>query len=207
MSDWVDEAIVDGNRRILREDALLLIRACEATRAKAILEIGSMEGCSTIVLGKWAQENGGHLYAIEPRVKGRLRENLAKWGLRNAVTVIPQASPWVTEPLPELDVLFIDGCHLTRWALVDYHYWIPRVRLGGIVVFHDWCGGKGVNRQIQRAVEIVLESDGPQGDETSDMAKIVRSQRMPEGWHLEEFGRVEAKDRGSIAFQKIKDIA
>lgn len=183
-SAWIGRAIADGNRRLLRGDAELLLRACAATRARRILEIGSMDGGSSIILGCWAQRHDAHLWCVDPKPTGRWHDNIARWGLAEAVTMIAAASPWVNGRAPdELDVLFIDGDHRTRWALVDYHYWFPRVRPGGIILFHDWCGQKGVKQWVRRAIDIIMEDDAPR---------------------LDEFGRSEGSDRGCIAFIKRK---
>lgn len=177
----LEQAIIDGNRRLSLGDAELLLRVVEATDAHLCLEIGSADGCSSIVLGIAMKRRKGHLYCIEPRITGRWVANMANWGLNECVLMIGGASPWVPlDKVPgELDVLFIDGVHKTRWALVDYHYWMPKVRVGGAVVFHDFCGAAGYKEQVRRAIAIIQETD-----------------------KLTEIDRAEGPDKGCIAFRK-----
>jgi predicted O-methyltransferase YrrM len=73
----LEAAIIRGNRRLALEDAVLLSMACADTKAKNILEIGSADGASTQVLGFSARANGGHLWAIEPVVRQRIKDNIA----------------------------------------------------------------------------------------------------------------------------------
>ena len=160
--DWMDEAIVRGNRRLSRGDADLLWRMAERTEARTLVEIGSADGCSSLVLGRWAQQHAGRLLCIEPEPRGKWRQNIADWQLEPHVRLVRAASPWL-DALElfdgEIDLLFIDGNHKTRWCLVDYHFWAPFVRVGGGIVFHDWTGAGGNGAQVRRAVEIILETD------------------------------------------------
>jgi hypothetical protein len=100
-------------------------------------------------------------------------DNMLKYKVEDAYELICKASPWVpAQVVPQtLDLFFIDGCHELRWCLVDYHYWAPRVRPGGIIVFHDTSGRCQEDRRqqgygkpgylglVRRAVQIILETD------------------------------------------------
>ena len=178
------EIIVRGNRRLTLQDCEILDRCSREIQARTIVEIGSMDGCSSMVLGFVAKDLGGHLYCIEPNPKTRWKQNIEDLHLGSCVTLIMQASPWVNLNLipKPIDFLFIDGDHRTRWCLVDYHFWEKFVRPGGRIAFHDWTGSKRVGEWVQRAVGIILEDDS-----------------------LIEVARYEASDRGIIVFEKPKD--
>lgn len=179
-----NEIIVRGNRRLTLNDCRLLEETSLGINARTIVEIGSMDGCSSMVLGLVAKKTDGHLYCIEPNPKTRWKQNIQDLFLEDRVTLIMQASPWVnTTLIPKpIDYLFIDGDHRTRWCLVDYHFWERYVRPGGRIAFHDWTGGKGVGAWIQRAVRIILEDD-----------KLI------------EVASYEASDRGMVVFEKLED--
>lgn len=169
----LDQLIIDSNRRIARADLECLQRVCERIQARRILEIGSADGGSSVVLADQAHHRRGHLWCVEPKPKGRMKANLRDRGLLEAVTVLPYASPWVPpSQVPEnLDLLFIDGCHELRWCLVDYHFFVPKVRRGGAICFHDTAGqcqedkrqpdyGRpGYKPLVARAIEIILTTD------------------------------------------------
>ena len=163
--------IAASNSRIAVADLQLLERACDYCQAKTILEIGSADGGSSVVLGTKAQAQGGKLYCIEPQPKGKMLANLAEYGV-TSFEIIPKASPWIDfGAVPELDLLFIDGYHEVRWCLVDYHYWMPKLRHGGVVVFHDTQGGSAEDKRrpeygkpgyvplVQQAIDIILKTD------------------------------------------------
>lgn len=188
------QVIKDSNGRITEADLKLLQRVCDYCKAAYILEIGSADGGSSVILAAKAKERAGHLYCIEPKPKQRMKDNMVKYGVENHYKMIPKFSPWVpSERVPDnLDLLFIDGCHKLRWCLCDYHYWSPRVRKGGVIVFHDFSGCSAEDHRqkyygqekyvplVVRAVDIILETDD-----------------------LKEIGRSKAPRGGAIAFEKL----
>lgn len=178
-----EEIIIRGNRRMTMNDCQLLDKTAREIGARNLLEIGSMDGCSSMILGLVAKDAGGHLYCIEPNPKGRWHQNITELDLTGSVTLVKGFSPWIDTAQigTPVDYLFIDGDHRTRWCLMDYHFWEPMVRTGGRIAFHDWTGGKGVGAWVQRAVGIILED-----------AKLI------------EIARDEGPDRGIIIFEKVR---
>lgn len=150
----------------------ILYDTCSEIRPQNILELGSMYGTSSIILGTVAKEQGGHLQCIDPWARGRWYKNIAEMGLRDYITMIHAFSPWVDMDLIRLpiDYLLIDGEHLTRWCLVDYHYWSAYVRPGGRIVFHDFKNQGKAGISVKRAVDIILEEDA------ENLKEIVRNE-------------------------------
>lgn len=174
--------------RLSSVDAGILYTTALGIEAQTIVEIGSMDGCSSMVFGYVAKQTGGHLYCLEPNPKGKWKANMERLGLSDYAVSIMKASPWVDPkliPMP-IDYLLIDGDHRTRWTIADYHYWEPYVRQGGMIAFHDWTGAKGVGAWVQRAVGIILEDDAD---------------------GLEEVARDESGNRGIIVFKKTVDFS
>lgn len=164
-----------------RADADLLYETARELQPRTIVEIGAFTGSSSAVLGTVAQECDGHLYSIEPVPKDRWRATLRDLGLDAFATLIACHSPWIDIgqiPLP-IDYILIDGNHKTKFCITDFQFWQRYVREGGRIAFHDWCGANKVGAQVQRAVEIILETD-----------------------NLVEVGRAEATNRGLIVFEK-----
>ena len=111
-----------------------------AKNCKYFLEIGSRCGCSSMILGEIAKRNKGHLYCVEMTPQSAWYQNIMDCDLTEVVTLIKGISPWVNlSEIPTLiDYLFIDGDHRTRWAIMDYHFWAPFVKVGGYIAFHDY---------------------------------------------------------------------
>lgn len=168
-----EKLINDSKNRIAVDDLQLLERCCDDIDAKIIVEIGSADGGSSVVLGTKAKQRSGHLYCIEMKPKQKMVDNMKDHDLIGHYTIIPKMSPWISpDDIPEkIDLLFIDGNHNTRWALADYHYFEPRVRCGGVIVFHDTGGNCQEDRrqpnykqdgyicQVQRAIDLIMETD------------------------------------------------
>ena len=175
-----EDIIIRGNRRMHLEDLTLLESSCREISPKNIVEIGSMDGCSSLLFGEIAKEIGAKVTCIEPNPKARWKQNIADYKLEQVVTLIMASSPWIDlSQIPVIDYLLIDGDHRTRWAIVDYHFFEPYVRSGGRIAFHDYNGMKGVGEWVRRAIDIILE-DAP----------------------LKEVGHNNTKDRGVIVFEK-----
>ena len=191
-----EKLIKESNGRIQVADLELLERVCIQCEASLVLEIGSADGGSSVVLGNMVRQEdsiGGMLYCIEPAPRQRMVDNMAAYDLQGFYEIIKGASPWVGHDIvpAEIDLLFIDGCHYTRWALMDYHYWSPRVRPGGVIVFHDTSGGCKEDRaqkdfgspdyvpQVMQAIDIIKRTDD-----------------------LEQIDISKAENGGAIAFRK-----
>jgi predicted O-methyltransferase YrrM len=182
-----NDILVRGNKRQALSDLQLQEKHIREINAKTIVEIGAMDGTSSLLFGCLAKELGGHLYSIEPKPKAKWRVNINDYGLNDFVTLIQKFSPWLNVPdriNSPIDYLLIDGDHRTRWAIVDYHYFFPFVRKGGFIAFHDYNGRKGVAAWVRRAIDIILEDD---------------SEKIKEVVHN------DTSDRGVIIFKKVVD--
>ncbi len=181
----IERGKVRGVPRLSLEDCRILDATARGIQARTMLEIGSAAGTSTMLLGRVAQEHGGVLLALEPAPDKAWRPNVEALGLAGTVRHIQGYSPWVRElldPSLVLDYLFIDGEHKTRWALVDYHCWSPKVRVGGRIAFHDIYGVCGP--KVERALALILE------DDAARLVEIARG--------------APARDRGVVVFEKAR---
>lgn len=189
----LDDVVRRGNQRMTRDDLTLLARhAAAAADGHAIVEIGAMDGCSTMVLGTVAKAAGVPLYTVEPRVRPRWSDNVADYGLSQTVRVLQYYSPWVPlakVPSP-IDFLLIDGDHRCSRAIADYVWWGRFVRAGGRIAFHDIDGGRGVADWIREAVKICQRDDNL-GSEQGPDYKIRQIERTP-----------PANNRGTVCFEK-----
>jgi hypothetical protein len=163
MLDFTNDVLRHCGGRLTTLDADLLYKTAFEIAPKNILEIGSFDGCSTMILGSIAKMTEGKVQCIEPAPKQKWRANIERLQLQEWVEMIFASSPWVppASVRQPIDYLFIDGDHRTRWCLVDYHFWMPFVRIGGRIAFHDWGDAHETGGWIRESVGIILRDDAP----------------------------------------------
>ncbi|MBA7502779.1 hypothetical protein ES706_01373 [subsurface metagenome] len=147
-----------------KKEKRLLWDLAKCKGAGAIVEIGSFEGYSTIILAK--SLNGfGCVYAIDPHtgklcdsdeIKSSLRcdtwtrfnQNIQDTEVFSMVRPIKLKSEEAVVGWDNpLKLLWIDGSHRYEDVKKDFLLWYPYLLLGGVVVFHD-CWIAGVRRVI-----------------------------------------------------------
>ena len=127
-----------------------------------IVEIGSHQGRSTVVLAAAAGQAGTRVVAIDPFVEGRMfggagtrtqfEANLYAAGLRDAVELIAQPSGTIRPQWTErIDMLYIDGKH-DYWTVRDDLRWTSYIPQGGQVLVHDAFSSVGVTVALLRHV-------------------------------------------------------
>lgn len=179
-----------GDNKQTIHDCEVLDRTARAIHPQSLVEIGTMHGTSAMVLGLVAKENRGHLWCIDPKPSNKWRDNIKYLDLQHNVTMIFGSSPWIdhTSIQKPIDYIFIDGCHETRWALVDYHYWFPFVRKGGRIAFHDIYGPP--SGKVNLAIDIIKRTDIYPGKE-----KLKEIERVP--------AELANKRGGVLVFEKL----
>jgi predicted O-methyltransferase YrrM len=153
-----DEAwdAADGIRGWLTraQGRLLWDRARALGEGATIVEIGSHQGRSTVVLARAAQAVGARVTAIDPFVEGRLfggrrtrdlfEANTEAAGVRQTVTLLAEYS---TRARPgwsdRIDLLYIDGKH-DYWTFSDDLRWSAFLAPGGEILVHDSFSSIGV---------------------------------------------------------------
>lgn len=138
-------------------------RSGELTAPAQVVEIGSYQGRSAIVLARAAAE-GVAVVAIDPhggndrgpqQIHGEAAEgqadheaflaNLAEAGVADRIRHVRQPSQEAHGEVPgEIDVLYIDGAHRYVPARDDIRDWGARVREGGTLLIHDSFSSVGV---------------------------------------------------------------
>lgn len=143
--------------------ALLLFDQARALGPGArVLEIGSHQGRSTVVLAKAVEPLGGTVICVDPFVEGKLfggtptrtkfEKHVADAAVSHLVDLRADYStalrPTWSEPF---DMLYIDGKH-DYWTLSDDLLWSEHLPAGGPVVIHDCYSSIGVTLGILRHV-------------------------------------------------------
>jgi predicted O-methyltransferase YrrM len=142
-------------------------RAASVAPAGRIVEIGSYQGRSAIVLAR-ATSPGVEIVAIDPHagndrgpqeIHGSSTEgerdhqafltNLEHAGVRDRVRHVRLPSQEAThEVTGPIDLLYIDGAHRYRPARDDIRAWSARVADGGMILIHDAFCSIGVTGAI-----------------------------------------------------------
>lgn len=152
VSGWLKE----GQARLLWDEA----RALPA--GSTVLEIGSHQGRSTVVLGRALQHGGGRVIAVDPFVEGKLfggpstretfERNVADAGLVEVVDLVADYSTALRPTWTRgFEMLYIDGKH-DYWTLSDDLRWAVHLPEGAAVVIHDCFSSIGVTLGILRHV-------------------------------------------------------
>jgi glycosyltransferase involved in cell wall biosynthesis/predicted O-methyltransferase YrrM len=147
---WLDDQEAD----LLMSTA---IKACiDLPASQAIVEIGSYQGKSTVLLGTVVKNYfpQGRVYAIDPHegVVGaadqglqstpptlvRFRQNIEAAGLSAVVETIKEFSFNVQWNKP-ISLLFIDGLHDYPNVARDFWHFVDWVKQGGYIAFHDYA--------------------------------------------------------------------
>lgn len=159
-----------------REGELLLEAAQQALRRVTppaqIVEVGSYQGRSTVVLAHVARAHGEGVcvYAVDPHTgemelaqvsPGSARplntfdafvSNVTRFGLGEQVVPVRQYSFEVDWAQP-IAFLFIDGLHDQRNVSRDFEHFFPHLANGGLVAFHDYeSGWPGVRVVVDRLI-------------------------------------------------------
>ncbi len=140
---------------LTREQARVLWDAtARLPHGSHVVEIGSHQGRSTVILGTAARLSGARVTAIDPFVEGRLfgggptrrrfEQHMATAGLEDVVTLLAEystrARPGWTD---QIDLLYIDGKH-DYWTFSDDLRWSERMAPGAEILVHDCFSSIGV---------------------------------------------------------------
>lgn len=182
----------------------LWTRALEVPAGGRIVEIGSFQGRSTIVLARAAHE-GVAIVAIDPHAGNdrgpqeihgfeveaegdheRFHANLERAGVAGRVRHVRAFSDAaLAEVAGPIDLLYVDGAHRYGPALADLRAWGERVVPGGVMLVHDSFSSVGVTLALLRAQ---LARDG--------WRYAGRSRSLAEYRREPVYGRARAADVG-----------
>lgn len=141
---------------LTRAQARVLWDAAQRLPAGAtVVEIGSHQGRSTVVLGHAARDRGAAVTAVDPFLAGRLltggdpvraafEKNVADAGLADVVTLVPlRSADALDEWRGRVDLLYVDGKHDVVSFLTDVR-WARHQAAGDEVLVHDCFSSIGV---------------------------------------------------------------
>jgi predicted O-methyltransferase YrrM len=127
---------------------------CRLGPGATVVEIGSHQGRSTIILGHAARTVGARVVAIDAFVDGRLfggpstrdrfEANIRAAGLTDVVELVVGYSTRLRPSWQRpIDLLYVDGKH-DYWTYVDDLRWSAHLPAGGEILVHDCFSSIGV---------------------------------------------------------------
>ncbi len=144
-----------------KKKASVLIDLVLMAQPETIVEIGVFGGKSLIPMAYALKENGrGKIYGIDPWEKEYsvvgwddankewwenvdheailfgLQEKIEDFKLQNQIQLIRTTSE-LAQPIPNIDILHIDGNHSEETSVFDVTKWVPLVKRGGFIIFDD----------------------------------------------------------------------
>lgn len=99
-------------------------------------EIGTRAGTSTVAFLLGVAESGGAVYSMDLDRHEEAHQMISDFGLDRSFRFLHGDSKELEFPV-DLDILYIDGDHSYAGVKADYERHVPRVKDGGIVLFHD----------------------------------------------------------------------
>ena len=164
---WAALADVDG-WMTEGQGRALFAAASACPPSGRIVEIGSFQGRSTIVLAS-AAPDGVEVVAIDPHAgndrgpqeiegyaadaetdNARFEANLRRAGVRDRIRHLRMFADDALDHVDAVDVLYIDGAHRYGPARSDIRRWGAKVGDGGALLIHDSFSSIGVTAAILR---------------------------------------------------------
>jgi predicted O-methyltransferase YrrM len=169
-----------GSLSTLAEQAFLYRLACDLPPNSLAVEVGSFLGHSTCLIAAGLRGERAHVYAVDAftckgssaeehslyldQVAGTVqkdqlrafRSNVARLRFEKKITPIVSETASAAEKLQVtssfFDFLFIDADHTFAACKADIETFLPLVKPGGAVVFHDFCSTCGVPKAVFEAI-------------------------------------------------------
>jgi len=140
---------ISNDIQMNREEAWKLYRCAAAvSKGGIIVEIGTYKGGSAMIM---AAATEAIVYTIDI-VSAQIIEKVKEFLNINPICGYSKdiAAGW---DKGEIDMLFIDGDHIYDLVMEDIKGWIPKVKDGGIICFHDYGSRPEVTHAITDALE------------------------------------------------------
>ena len=158
---WSHALAIEG--WLTRDQARVLFDAAASLPAgSTVVEIGSHQGRSTVILGQAARAVGARVIAVDAFVDGRLfggastrdrfEANIAAAGLTDVVElVVGYSTKLRTGWDRKFDLLYVDGKH-DYWTYTDDLRWSRHLPERGEILVHDCFSSIGVTLGTVRSV-------------------------------------------------------
>ena len=188
MTNWLEEYQYQAARQTFMTPYLpLLFGSAVRFPGAAVAEIGVNGGESTRALLAGVELVGGHLWSVDIDPRPVFLEMYDRHGPGPWTFIHGDSSALsISEQVPSaLDVLYIDGDHQYKGVCADIREYLPRVRPGGVALFHDVAPNPYVaDFKVREALDDMLPAMGLKWEEMAGTCGmgIVRVPVAHECW-------------------------
>ena len=129
----------------LGSNANVLCEFIGKKKDSTFVDLGVRDGFSSALLSLNFKKNNNKIYGVDVNFnnfRSELVDGQNYLQLEGDSSTIGKYAD--LEDLQEIDFLFVDSLHVREQVLCELHYWVPRLKEGGTVAFHDshWPEGK-----------------------------------------------------------------
>ena len=103
-----------------------------------IVEIGTFKGGTSFLMHTATRGRNVKIYTVDIAPHSKAYENLKETDVNIWVRSSEEAAVKWRSSREKIDLLFIDGDHEFKHVFHDFNMWIPHLKPGGLVVFHDY---------------------------------------------------------------------
>lgn len=133
------ELQIDFSQLWSSEQKVLTERAAVVPDNGIIVDIGTAQGGSASIFYTAAGHRGVRIYSFDISPSAEAYERLRGTN----VTIVAKSSmegalEWKKTVGQLVDLIFIDGSHALQNVFEDFNFWVPHLRPGGEVIFHDF---------------------------------------------------------------------
>jgi hypothetical protein len=121
------------------EQKILTERAAVVPDNGIIVDIGTAQGGSASIFDTAVGHRGVRIYSFDISPSVEAYERLK--GTNVAIVAkssIEGAREWRKTVGKSVDLIFIDGSHALQNVFEDFNFWVPHLKPGGEVIFHDF---------------------------------------------------------------------
>lgn len=145
---------------VTRNEGYQLYSLADQIKGGRIVEIGSYSGRSSIILGSVANKNGTRLCCVDTfqeTPKEKFIENMRLAGVvYGLLAMTSEKASYIYKH--KIDLLFVDGDHRYEGVKKDCELWLPKLKPGGYVCFHDYkTSWDGVKRAVDEYAQNLID--------------------------------------------------
>ena len=123
----------------IEEEAYLKEIAASLHDGATIVEIGTAQGGSAYIFASATQGREVEIHSYDIAPSEEAKENLRGFDVHvHALSSVEGAERWTATCGNPVDLLFIDGSHTFLDVFKDFQSWLPYLRPGGYILFHDF---------------------------------------------------------------------
>ena len=130
---------VKFSQRWLSEQKTLFDHAVQVPDGGTIVEIGTAEGGSAFIFHAAVGHRGVKIISFDISPSTEAYKHLKNTSVKIfAKSSLEGARFWAERSSPPIDLLFIDGGHSLQNVYEDFISWVPFLKPGGKIIFHDF---------------------------------------------------------------------